>query len=344
MSAGSPGERRPAERPLARAEQRPDVGRHEARDSRRRSSTPRLARACAQVVAVVEDVAAGACAAPACARRASPSTPATGGLALRIAPPQLGGVRERQPRPGRSRRAGRGPRSGRSRGRARPRAAQISGSTVGRVSGQPTDRGLRSRRAASTRRGRRRGNRPCLVQVARFRGACGRVAGPPPRRGRRPRAWSRRAAGPRPCRRGPPERTRRPAEVIRAEVGPSRLGEGLVGALKDALGADVDPGPGRHLAVHHQAAALQVPEVLPGGPVRHQVGVGDEHARRVARGCANTPTGLPHCTRRVSSSPRLLQGGRRCAGSSPSRARPSRCRRRRRGPAAAPPPRGRGCS
>ena len=30
------------------------------------------------------------------------------------------------------------------------------------------------------------------------------------------------------------------------------LHEGLVGALNDALGADIDPRPGGHLAVHHQ--------------------------------------------------------------------------------------------
>ena len=56
-------------------------------------------------------------------------------------------------------------------------------------------------------------------------------------------------------------------------------GEGLVGALQDALGADVDPGAGRHLAVHGQAELLQAAELLPGGPLRDQVGVGDEHAR-----------------------------------------------------------------
>ncbi len=37
------------------------------------------------------------------------------------------------------------------------------------------------------------------------------------------------------------------------------LGEGLIGALNDALRADIDPGPGGHLAVHGQALA---------GPVR----------------------------------------------------------------------------
>lgn len=57
-------------------------------------------------------------------------------------------------------------------------------------------------------------------------------------------------------------------------------GEGLVGALEDALGADVDPGAGGHLPVHGQAEGLQTAELLPVRPVADQVGVGDEHAGR----------------------------------------------------------------
>ncbi len=56
-------------------------------------------------------------------------------------------------------------------------------------------------------------------------------------------------------------------------------GEGLVGALHDALGADVDPRAGRHLAVHRQAEVLEPAELGPGGPVADEVGVGDENAR-----------------------------------------------------------------
>ncbi len=62
----------------------------------------------------------------------------------------------------------------------------------------------------------------------------------------------------------------------------SRGGERLVGALKDPLRADVDPGAGGHLAVHHQALALQIPKMIPRGPAAHQVGVGDEHSGRIA--------------------------------------------------------------
>ena len=57
--------------------------------------------------------------------------------------------------------------------------------------------------------------------------------------------------------------------------------EGLEGALHDALAADVDPAAGRHLAVHEQALAVELVEVLPVGPLRHQVRVGEQHARRV---------------------------------------------------------------
>ncbi len=64
----------------------------------------------------------------------------------------------------------------------------------------------------------------------------------------------------------------------------ARLDEGFVGALHDALAADVDPAAGGHLAVHGQAFGVQFVEVFPGGPVRHQVGVGDQHARGVGVG------------------------------------------------------------
>ena len=55
--------------------------------------------------------------------------------------------------------------------------------------------------------------------------------------------------------------------------------EGLEGTLQDALGSDVNPGAGRHLAVHHQAFIFELAEVLPIGPVTDKVGVGDEHTR-----------------------------------------------------------------
>gem|GEM_PF-2226501 len=82
-------------------------------------------------------------------------------------------------------------------------------------------------------------------------------------------------------------------EVVASEVRPAGLRECLVGALKDPLRADVDPRPGRHLAVHHQALRLELAEHLPGGPPPDQVrvrdenprgiGMGPEHAHRLAR-------------------------------------------------------------
>ena len=67
----------------------------------------------------------------------------------------------------------------------------------------------------------------------------------------------------------------------RALEAPTRdLREALVGPLQDPLAADVDPGAGGHLAVHRQPEVLQPAELVPVRPVRHQVGVGDEDARR----------------------------------------------------------------
>ena len=81
----------------------------------------------------------------------------------------------------------------------------------------------------------------------------------------------------------PAVRIQRP--VRDAAVMPAaHLDEGLVSALHDALAADIDPGAGRHLAVHHQALAIELVEMLPGRPVRHQIGIGDQHARRIRMG------------------------------------------------------------
>ena len=67
----------------------------------------------------------------------------------------------------------------------------------------------------------------------------------------------------------------RPAEPLGGDGG-----ERLVGALEDALGADVDPRPGRHLPVHGQPGLLEAAELGPVGPVADQVRVGDQHPRR----------------------------------------------------------------
>ncbi|MNS66587.1 hypothetical protein D3C72_998070 [compost metagenome] len=72
------------------------------------------------------------------------------------------------------------------------------------------------------------------------------------------------------------------AGEVATEVLVAGLDEGLEGALHDALRADIDPRAGGHLAVHHQSGAVQLIELVPVGPVRHEVGVGDQHARRVS--------------------------------------------------------------
>src|SRR5690349_19884489 len=64
----------------------------------------------------------------------------------------------------------------------------------------------------------------------------------------------------------------------------THLDEGLIGTLHDSLCAYIDPGSGRHLAVHHKALSIEIVEVIPRGPVRHKVGVGDEHPRSVRMG------------------------------------------------------------
>ncbi len=69
-----------------------------------------------------------------------------------------------------------------------------------------------------------------------------------------------------------------------SEVLASALGEGLVGPLQDALRADVDPAARGHLSEHHEAARREIVEVLLRRPVRHEVRVGDHHARRVGVG------------------------------------------------------------
>ena len=75
-----------------------------------------------------------------------------------------------------------------------------------------------------------------------------------------------------------------PAGERAAEVLAGGLGEGLVGALEDPLGADVDPRAGGHLAVHGEAEPLQPAELVGGGPVGHQHRVGDQHPRRLRVG------------------------------------------------------------
>ncbi len=71
---------------------------------------------------------------------------------------------------------------------------------------------------------------------------------------------------------------------VAAEMLAAHLREGLVGALDDALRADVDPAARGHLAVHHEAGAIELVERLPIRPFGDDVGIGDEHARRILVG------------------------------------------------------------
>ena len=105
-------------------------------------------------------------------------------------------------------------------------------------------------------------------------------------------AFHRQAAGPGHRRRerlrpshAPEPRGQDPAPPeVAAVVLAADLDERLVRSLHDPLAADVDPRPRRHLAVHGEPLAVELVEVGPGRPVRHQVRVRDQHPRRVGVG------------------------------------------------------------
>ena len=62
----------------------------------------------------------------------------------------------------------------------------------------------------------------------------------------------------------------------------ARRAERFVSPLHDSLRADVDPRPGRHLAIHHQSGPLEFVELLPVGKMPDQIRVRNQHARRVS--------------------------------------------------------------
>ena len=68
------------------------------------------------------------------------------------------------------------------------------------------------------------------------------------------------------------------------KVLPRALGKRLVGALQNSLRPNVDPTSRSHLPVHHQPTRAQIIEVFLSRPVRHQVGIGDHHPRRIGVG------------------------------------------------------------
>ena len=140
----------------------------------------------------------------------------------------------------------------------------------------------------------------------------------------------------------PPVTTSRPCERA-AEVLPGALGERLVGALQDALRADVDPRAGRHLAVHREPERFEPAELVPGRPARHQVRVGDQHPRRLLVGPEHADR-LPALDQQRLVVLQPPERGHDRARSTPSCAPPCRRRRRRSAPPAARRPRDRGCS
>ncbi len=64
--------------------------------------------------------------------------------------------------------------------------------------------------------------------------------------------------------------------------------EGFVGALQNALGANIYPAARGHLAVHHQAQRFQFAEFFPGRPMGHQIGIGNQDTGRVGVGFKHT--------------------------------------------------------
>ena len=134
---------------------------------------------------------------------------------------------------------------------------------------------------------------------------------------------------------------------VPARVPPNRLArdsrERLVRALQDPLGPDVDPRAGRHLAVHRQAESLEAAELLPGRPVGHQVGVGDQHPGRPLVG-GHDADRLAGLDQQRLVAPQVLQRPDDRVEGGPAAGRSCRCRRRRRAGRDARPPRGRGCS
>src|SRR4029079_8180826 len=63
-----------------------------------------------------------------------------------------------------------------------------------------------------------------------------------------------------------------------------KLGERLVGALKNPLCADIDPTARGHLTVHRQTAVLEIAERVPVCPGGDEQCVGNQYARRPGMG------------------------------------------------------------
>ena len=79
-----------------------------------------------------------------------------------------------------------------------------------------------------------------------------------------------------------------PAREVAAEVPAGDLEIGFVGALHDPLAADVEPAARVHLPIHGEAEPVELGEGLERRPARHDVGVGDQDARRFRVGAENS--------------------------------------------------------
>ena len=71
------------------------------------------------------------------------------------------------------------------------------------------------------------------------------------------------------------------ARPIAAVMLAPKLHKSFVRALHNPLRPNINPRAGGHLAVHHQALAVQLMKVLPRGPLGNEVGVGQQYTRRV---------------------------------------------------------------
>ena len=140
----------------------------------------------------------------------------------------------------------------------------------------------------------------------------------------------------------PPVRIQRPVSVAGVMLAPG-FGEGLVGSLHNALSSNVNPGPGRHLAVHHQALAVELVEMRPGRPMRHEVRVRDQHPRRIGMGASRWQSAC-RTGRSASHPPPDPSAWQRSGRSPPRSAPPGRCRRRPPAHAGFRPHPGAGCS
>ena len=115
--------------------------------------------------------------------------------------------------------------------------------------------------------------------------------------------------------RGEHEASRQRAAEVLARGG----GEGLVGALHDALAPDVDPGAGRHLAVHHEPGAGRARGSAPRWPTWARGS--SWRSARAARARASR-TRRPACpTARAASRRRRAPGARAGAPRSSARLR-----------------------